>query len=82
MFVGSGKVKSSSTYTFQGDWDATAGNSGGPVYTYYPNTGYTAIGILTSGAGEEYNGKPYPTAYTTATRITEDLYNLFVSYRQ
>lgn len=78
MFVGSGYVRSSSTYTLNGDWDATAGNSGGPVYAYYADTGYTAVGILTAGSAD---GPSYPTAYTTATRITEDLFNLFVSYR-
>lgn len=81
MFKGTGYVKSTSTNTFKGDWDASAGNSGGPVFAYYSDLGYTAIGILTSGSAGSTDGSSYPTAYSTATRITQDMYNLFMSYR-
>jgi glutamyl endopeptidase len=81
MFLGSGYVESSSTNILNGDWDATSGNSGGPVFAYYSATGYTAIGILTSGSAPSTDGSSYPTAYTTATRITQDMFNLFVQYR-
>lgn len=81
MFLGTGNVKSSSTYTFKGDWDASAGNSGGPVFAYYSDLGYTAIGILTSGSAGSTDGSSYPTAYSTATRITQSIFNLFMTYR-
>ena len=68
-----------------GDWDATGGNSGGPVYIYNSDTGYTLIGILTAGSGTDTDFNDYGLgdgeAYTYATRITQDIYNLFVSYR-
>lgn len=79
MFVGTGLVKSCDTYTFDGNWDATGGNSGGPVFMYDAQRGFTAIGILTSGVGT--NGSSYPNAYSTATRITKAVYDLFMSYR-
>ena len=81
MYCGVGLVQSSQTYIFIGDWDASAGNSGGPVLSYYTDLGYTAIGILTSGSDVNNDGSAYPVAYSTATRITQNLYNLFVSYR-
>lgn len=81
MYVGTGTVKTSSDNTFKGTWDASAGNSGGPVYAYYSDSGYTAIGILTSGSQDSTNGSSFPLAYSTATRITKDMYNLFVQYR-
>lgn len=56
-------------------------NSGDPVYAYYDSTGYTAIGILTSDSEDTTFGESYPDAYSTVTRITEDLFNLFVHYR-
>lgn len=61
------------------------GNSGGPVYSYYDETGYTLIGILTGGSiadGMEYGpNEDGVHSYTYATRITQNLYNLFMSYR-
>lgn len=81
MFVGRGYVKSTDTYTFIGDWDATGGNSGGPVFSYYNDTGYTLIGILTAGSGTNTDGSGYPIAFSKATRITQDMYELFVEYR-
>lgn len=79
MFVGTGSVIDSYTYTFCGDWDASEGNSGGPVFIYDAERGYTAIGILTAGEGP--NGSFYPESWSTATKITKAVYDLFISYR-
>lgn len=85
MFLGTGYVRYSAAKYLCGDWDATGGNSGGPVYIYDSNTGYTLIGILTAGSGADTDFDDYGFgnggAYTYATRITQDIYNLFVSYR-
>ena len=85
MFLGTGYVRYSAAKYLCGDWDATGGNSGGPVYIYNSETGYTLIGILTAGSGADSNFNDYGFgdggAYTYATRITQDIYNLFVSYR-
>lgn len=65
----------------KGDWDASGGNSGGPVFTYYNGMGYTVIGILTGGSyddGDSYNSN---SCYTEATRISKDMYDYFMSYR-
>ncbi|MDE7397936.1 MAG: trypsin-like serine protease [Oscillospiraceae bacterium] len=89
MFSGKGTIRYSYEYNdrfiygrgiLRGDWDATGGNSGGPVFAYYPETGYTVIGILTGGStvfGEPYGDN---TCYTTATRISSDMYEIFMSY--
>lgn len=64
----------------KGDWDATGGNSGGPVFAYYSDTGYTVIGILTGGSyddGDSYNSN---SCYTRATRISSGMYEIFMSY--
>lgn len=63
----------------RGDWDASGGNSGGPVFAYYPETGHTVIGILTAGSddGSAYNSS---TCYTEVTRISSDMYEIFMSY--
>ncbi len=85
MFIGTGNIISCGTKYLRGDWDATGGNSGGPVFANYSDTGYTLIGILTAGSavGTDFNdyGVGENEAYTYATRITEDIYNLFISYR-
>ncbi len=85
MFLGTGYVRYSAAKYLCGDWDATGGNSGGPVYIYNSDTGYTLIGILTAGSGTDTDFNDYGLgdgeAYTYATRITQDIYNLFVSYR-
>ena len=85
MFMGTGYVRYSATKYLCGDWDATGGNSGGPVYIYDADNGYTLIGILTAGSDSDTDFKDYGLddgeAYTYATRITQDIYNLFVSYR-
>ena len=49
--------------------------------TSVTNTGYTAIGILTSGSSDNTFNQEYPTAYSTATRIILEMYKLFVTYR-
>lgn len=66
--------------TMKGDWDASGGNSGGPVFAYYNGMGYTVIGILTSGTddGNSYNSN---TCFTMVTRISSDMYDYFMSYR-
>lgn len=81
MYKGDGTIMESYTNTLRGTWDASGGNSGGPVYAYYNSTGYTAIGILTSGSSDNTFNQEYPTAYSTATRIILEMYNLFVTYR-
>ncbi len=82
MYVGTGVIMQSNTYTLKGTWDASGGNSGGPVFANYSGSGYTAIGILTSGSNDSTFGNHYPDAYSTATRITKQLYDLMVSYRE
>lgn len=85
MFLGTGYIRSSVTKSLYGDWDATGGNSGGPVYIYDSTNGYTLIGILTAGSASGTDFNDYDLgeggAYTYATRITQEIYNLFVSYR-
>ncbi|MEG0899999.1 MAG: trypsin-like serine protease [Oscillospiraceae bacterium] len=79
MYKGTGTVKSTTTNILKGDWSAVSGFSGGPVFAYYSDTGYTAIGILTGGGA---NGPNYSSSvYTTATRITKRIYDLFLTYR-
>ena len=65
--------------TARGDWDASGGNSGGPVFIYDSSLGYTAIGILTGGGDD---GPIYDLdTYTLATTITSDMLSLFLEYR-
>ena len=88
MFSGKGTIKyseerdqfGSGRGILKGDWDATGGNSGGPVFAYYPETGYTVIGILTSGSSDDGNSYGNNTYYTLATRISSAMYELFMSY--
>ena len=75
------KLDVNSENAFEGDWDATGGNSGGPVYINSAETGYTAIGILTAGSLEDTFHNIYPNAFTTATPFTQEMYNLFIQYR-
>lgn len=87
MISGKGKVRYSEENDpfgygrgiLKGDWDASGGNSGGPVFAYYSDTGYTVIGILTAGSddGSAYNSS---TCYTTATRISSDMYEIFMEF--
>lgn len=77
MLLGTGYVKSIDDKTFSGNWDASGGNSGGPVFIYDTSLGYTAIGILTAGGPD---GPSYPDAYTMATTITSDMLRLFKEY--
>lgn len=88
MISGKGTIRYSYEYndrfiygrgTLRGDWDATGGNSGGPVFAYYSDTGYTVIGILTAGTddGDSYNSN---SCYTEVTRISSDMYEIFMSY--
>lgn len=79
MYVGNGTVRATFSDRIQGDWSAVSGFSGGPVYAYYSDLGYTAIGILTGGGVD--GGSYSSSVYTHATRITKDMYNLFMTYR-
>lgn len=79
MIMGLGSIREATGNLLKGDWDSSAHNSGGPVFTYYTSTGYTVIGILT--AGSMYDASSYPDAWSTATAITQDMYNLFIQYR-
>lgn len=88
MFSGKGTIRYSSGGLFdfgrgilKGDWDASTGNSGGPVFAYYNGMGYTVIGIHT--ASTDTYGKPYDdnTSCSLATRISKDMYDFFMSYR-
>lgn len=81
MFMGTGRVKDGASSVLKCDFDATDGNSGGPVFAYYSDTGYTAIGILTAGSAKSTDNSSYPTAFSSAVRISKDMYNLFLSYR-
>ena len=77
MLLGTGYVMNIYPDTFRGTWDASNGNSGGPVFIYDTSLGYTAIGILTAGGPD---GPSYPDAYTMATTITSDMLRLFKEY--
>lgn len=77
MYEGTGTIRESTATMLKGDWSAVSGFSGGPVFT----SGYVALGILTGGSpidGPLYAPNTY---YTTATRITPDMYSLFMEYR-
>ena len=79
MLLGTGYVMNIYPDTFRGTWDASDGNSGGPVFLYDYSRGYTAIGILTGGLG---GGPMYDSNnYTLATTITSDMLSLFLEYR-
>lgn len=80
MYVGTGAVRDCTENQFQGTWDASRGNSGGPVFGYYSD-GDTVIGIFTSGSKEINDGSAYPEAHSTATRITKEMFDLFMLYR-
>lgn len=72
MYRTSGTICSSKTYKLlSDDTNIINGMSGGPLYYYNSDTGYTAIGLV---RGAE-NGK------NSFIRFTKSLYNLLVSYR-
>lgn len=76
MYYTDGTITSSQTKTLKSNNTCTAGGmSGGPVYFYLSGYGYTAIALLQGAAPASS-----PT-HNVFTRITEDLYNDFVSYR-
>lgn len=78
MMLGKGKILDCDGHTLKGAWDATVGNSRGPVFSPYSYGGYDAIGILSTGSGTNTYGQDYGNAYTTATRFTRGMYDLFV----
>ncbi|MDD4123739.1 MAG: hypothetical protein PHD50_02550, partial [Bacilli bacterium] len=55
--------------------DSSGNQSGGPIYRYYNDTGYTAIAILRGGSNEIGN------EYSDGRIIDYALYNLLISYR-
>ncbi len=75
MYYSSGTVNYSAARLLRGSWSLQKGMSGGPVHTYYADTGYTAIGF--NSCIRTING----VAHSEAMRIDEWIYNLFVSYR-
>lgn len=79
MILAEGEIRDDNNTYLDGDWDASGNNSGGPVFAYYSDTGYTAIGILSAGSISE--NLTYPNSFSRALRISEDMYDLFVQYR-
>ena len=76
MYYTDGTITSSQTRILRSTNTCTAGGmSGGPVYYYSSNTGYTAIALIKGAAPASS-----PT-YNAFTRITEEVYDSFVSYR-
>lgn len=76
MYYTDGTITGSQTRTLRSNNTCTAGGmSGGPVNFYISGNGYTAIAILRGAAPA---GSP---TYNVFTRITEELYDDFVSYR-
>ncbi len=75
MYYSSGTVNYSAARLLRGSWSLQGGMSGGPVHTYYADTGYTAIGF--NSCIRTING----VSHSEAMRIDEWIYNLFVSYR-
>lgn len=71
-FESEGRVRAAKRLLMRGDWDATSGNSGGPVFVYEPGLGYTAVGILTGGS-PGVGGQHYPRSYTSALRLPQAL---------
>ncbi len=78
MALGKGRVLDCGPNFLRGAWDATGGNSGGPVFAPYSYGGYDAVGILTCGSPENTFGGDYMYAYTQATRFTRGMYDLFM----
>ncbi len=72
MHYSTGKISSSATrILYSNNTNLDEGASGGPVYFYSSSSGYTAIAIA-MGATSTSNA---------FVRITEELYDIFVSYR-
>lgn len=72
MYRSNGKISESKTrLLYSTDTNADGGMSGGPVYFYSSDTGYTAIGLIRGGNSSK----------NTFVRITQEVYDLFVSYR-
>lgn len=71
MYKCVGSITGCSSRTIVTNADSSGGQSGGPMYKYYADTGYTAIGII-RGEG---------TGYNDGLRIDEWLYNKFISFR-
>lgn len=77
MYRSDGKISSSYTRLLNStDTNTNGGMSGGPVYIYSSNSGYTAIAIATGG-GSTLSGS----TFNIFVRITKDVYNDLVEYR-
>lgn len=76
MYLGTGKVTQSNGRVLKGKWDASGGNSGGPIYVYDNSAGYCLVGILSGGSSDNALIK-----YTQGVRIDTWLYNTIVSFR-
>lgn len=79
MYYGTGYIRRCDNKRFFGDWDATGGNSGGPVCIQIEGKGPCVIGILSSGSNAQF--QPYPQSYSTAIQIDSNLLQKFSSYR-
>lgn len=79
MYKAEGTIRSSGTRYLRGDWDATGGNSGGPVFKWVDGAGYCAIGILQGGSNAQ--NQSYSDSNSGAVRIHEWLYDKFITYR-
>lgn len=74
MYRSDGTISNSSTYTLSStDTNAFNGMSGGPVYVYKSDKGYTAIAIISRG-----NNSGTKNIFT---RITREVFDLFGTYR-
>ena len=75
MYRYNGTVNSNTSYILKSDAlsnpDNGKGMSGGPTYIYSSSTGYTAIALIRGGDSSSVK----------SVRITNDLYNEFLSYR-
>lgn len=72
MYKSNGTISSSAQYKlYSVNTNINGGMSGGPVYYYNSNSGYTAIGIV-MGATQTKN---------SFIRLTREVYDLFVEYR-
>ncbi len=75
MYRTSGTICSSKTYKlFSDDTNTIDGMSGGPLYYYNSDTGYTAIGLV-RGAEDGKN------CFIRFTRSVFDLLSSYVDYR-
>lgn len=77
MYLSAGEVTGNDSFSkgLVTNLDSSGNQSGGPIYRYYNDTGYTAIAILRGGSNEIGN------EYSDGRIIDYALYNLLISYR-